>query len=235
MRKNIFKFKRFEVDQSGCAMKINTDGVLLAAMAQSEKPMRILDIGTGTGVLALMLAQRFMHALVEAVEIDQDAAVTAKNNFINSPFKGRITAHHIAIEDFSNLEKFDLIISNPPYFVNDFKNANLKKEVARHASFQFFKNLIVKTALLLNEKGRFWFILPSKQADFVINEGLEVGLYVNQVVSVHSDKSKPEIRKIVCLSKENSLVHQRDFYIYEAQNQYTAAYQALLSDFFLMF
>ncbi|WP_410221106.1 tRNA1(Val) (adenine(37)-N6)-methyltransferase [Pedobacter sp.] len=235
MRKNIFKFKQFEVDQSGCAMKINTDGVLLAALAQSESPERILDIGTGTGVLALMLAQRFMKAQVEAVEIDQDAANTARSNFIHSPFKERMVAHHVAIEDYSSLEKFDLIVSNPPYFVNDFKNANLKKEVARHASFQFFKDLLAKAAFLLNNKGKFWFILPPKQADFVMNEGLKIDLFVDQVVSVHSDKSKPVIRKIVCLNKENNLVHCSDFYIYEAQNKYTPAYQALLSDFFLIF
>ncbi|MCJ0743793.1 methyltransferase [Pedobacter sp. CYS-01] len=216
-------------------MKINTDGVLLAALAQSESPKRILDIGTGTGVLALMLAQRFADAKVEAVEIDQDAAGTASNNFMHSPFKERMTAHCTAIEDYLSPEKFDLIVSNPPYFVNDFKNANFKKEVARHASFQFFKDLVAKTAFLLSEKGKFWFILPPKQADFVINESVEIGLFVNQIVSIHSDQSKPEIRKIVCLGKESSLVHHSDFYIYEVQNQYTTAYQALLSDFFLIF
>ena len=140
--KKIFRFKQFEVDQSNCAMKINTDGVLLGAMVQHENAKRILDVGTGTGVIALMLAQRFPDAQVCAVEIDEQASATARQNFKNSIFSERLTNNNISIEQFNNPEKFDLIVTNPPFFVNDYKNAEPKKEMARHASNTFFEDLI---------------------------------------------------------------------------------------------
>src|ERR1700744_5508650 len=97
---SIFRFKQFSVDQSGCAMKVNTDGVLLGAMADADYPSSILDIGTGTGVIALMLAQRFPEALVDAVEVDQSSAVTAQLNFDNSPFSARLQLFHNDVFDF---------------------------------------------------------------------------------------------------------------------------------------
>ena len=127
MDKSIFKFKKFTVDQSGCAMKINTDGVLLAALAEAKTQVHMLDIGTGTGVIALMLAQRFPAAYIEGIEIDADASITAALNFKNSDFNERLISKNVAIADYQSLKKFDLIISNPPYFVNDLKNTELKK------------------------------------------------------------------------------------------------------------
>jgi tRNA1Val (adenine37-N6)-methyltransferase len=113
---SIFKFKQFEVDQAGCAMKINTDGVLLGASANHPAPKIILDIGTGTGVIALMLAQRFPSANIHAVEIDEQAAETAGKNFQLSVFNDRLTINNIAIEQYSHSGQFDLIVYNPPFF-----------------------------------------------------------------------------------------------------------------------
>src|SRR5437879_3258817 len=113
----MFRFKQFNVDQSGCAMKINTDGVLLGALAEADQPENILDIGTGTGVIALMTAQRFENARIDAVEIDQSAAETARRNFSNSPFAERMNLYSMGFEQFfeSNPDKkYDLIVSNPP-------------------------------------------------------------------------------------------------------------------------
>src|SRR4051812_18750759 len=112
----MFRFKQFSVDQAGCAMKINTDGVLLGAIAEVESPSTILDIGTGTGVIGLMLAQRFGNARVDAVEIDVSAAKTAGNNFANSSFNNRVTVFPVSIRAFFNEhsgKKYDLIVSNP--------------------------------------------------------------------------------------------------------------------------
>lgn len=122
---SIFRFKQFNVDQTGCAMKINTDGVLLAALVDGEGE-NILDIGTGTGVIALMLAQRFKQAKIHALEINSEASATAGKNFKNSVFSNRLTISNIAIEQYSNAEQFDLIVSNPPYFVNDLRNSEEK-------------------------------------------------------------------------------------------------------------
>lgn len=230
---SVFKFKQFEVDQSGCAMKINTDGVLLAVLAESAAPNHILDIGTGTGVIALMLAQRFEDAEVHAVEIDETAAATAQRNFENSPFKGRLQAHAVAIEQYNSAIQFDLIVSNPPYFVNDLKNAAEKKGLARHTDEVFFDQLIAKVASLLSEKGSFWFILPVKQAMLLVEKAKAYGLFLTKQIHLHSDEHKPEFRRIVCLSRIEGAVKSEHFYIYASEKVYTQAYQVLLKDFFL--
>lgn len=230
---SIFKFKQFEVDQRNCAMKINTDGVLLAALAESDQPKRILDIGTGTGVLALMMAQRFPSAAIEAVEIDELAAATAGKNFQNSVFNKRLSVNHIAIEQYSTVEKFDLIIANPPFFVNDLKNVEEKKGIARHASNAFFDALMAKADELLSTNGRFWFILPIKQAEYLIEKGRRLNFNVQQRIELHSDHSKSAFRWIVNLSRTEVASKVEHFYIYESEKIYTQAYRDLLKDFFL--
>ncbi|MFN0292287.1 tRNA1(Val) (adenine(37)-N6)-methyltransferase [Pedobacter helvus] len=233
--KKIFRFKQFEVDQSNCAMKINTDGVLLGAMVQHENAKRILDVGTGTGVIALMLAQRFPDAQVCAVEIDEQASATARQNFKNSIFSERLTNNNISIEQFNNPEKFDLIVTNPPFFVNDYKNAEPKKEMARHASNTFFEDLIKKVNVLLADNGCFWFVLPIKQAEFLVAKGEDYGLFLQKVIKLRSDVTKPEFRRIVCLGRNKSALLEEDFIIYQSEKKYTKAYEILLKDFFLAY
>lgn len=232
---NVFRFKQFEVDQSDCAMKINTDGVLLGAMVVHKNPKQILDIGTGTGVIALMLAQRFPKAQIHAVEIDGQASVTAGRNFERSVFSKRLSVHNVAIEQYRNSEKFDLIVTNPPFFVNDYKNAEPKKEMARHASNTFFEDLIKKVDELLNNDGCFWFVLPIKQSEFLVTKGEEYRLFPQIVIKLHSDDSKPEFRRIVCLGRDKSALLEKDFMIYESEKKYTNAYEVLLKDFFLAY
>lgn len=232
-QKHLFKFKQFEVDQTNCAMKINTDGVLLAALTEGDAPQRILDIGTGTGVIALMLAQRFENAQIEAVEIDAETALTAGNNFSNSIFKERLNINHTAIEQFNTAKKFDLIVSNPPYFVNDLKNVEEKKGIARHTNALFFEALMAKVVHLLAEEGSFWFVLPIKQAGFLIDQGKMHGFTVAKQIHLHSDESKSAFRLIVCLSRKAHHLINEQFYIYESEKIYTKGYRELLKDFFL--
>jgi len=230
---SIFKFKKFEVDQSGCAMKINTDGVLLAALVENESCVNILDVGTGTGVIALMLAQRFPSANIHAVEIDEGAATTAARNFQLSIFNDRLKVSHTAIEQFNHPQQFELIVSNPPYFVNDLRNAEFKKGIARHTDDEFFKALIAKVSELLKPDGSFWFILPVKQAASLIAEAELYGLKVAKKIQLHSDQTKPPFRWIVRLNRFGNETENEHFYIYEAEKVYTEAYKALLKDFFL--
>lgn len=231
----VFRFKQFEVDQANCAMKINTDGVLLAVLATSNNPYAILDIGTGTGVIAMMLAQRFVGAQVHAVEIDEGAAITANRNFKNSQFANRLSVDHTAIESFDSQKGFDLIVSNPPYFVNDLKNPDVKKQLARHANQDFFSVLLDKVFQLLSPEGMFWFILPVKQADEMIERGFKLGLFVKEQIFVHSDESKPMIRKVVCLGKNSHAPKHSHFYIYQSDKQYTDNYRRLLKPFFIAY
>ncbi|WP_443939220.1 tRNA1(Val) (adenine(37)-N6)-methyltransferase [Pedobacter sp. MW01-1-1] len=232
---SVFKFKQFEVNQSGCAMRINTDGVLLASMAFQEDPKRILDVGTGTGVIALMLAQRFPSAEVVAVEIDEEASVAAENNFKNSAFAKRLTCFQVAIQDFESEETFDLIVSNPPFFINDLKNEEKRKGIARHAADDFFAHFVQKAASLLTDAGKFWLVLPVKQADLVIELAKKEQLMLCERINLHSDETKPAFRQIIALTKENVSLREDDFFIYESQKQHTAQYKALLKDFFVAY
>jgi tRNA1Val (adenine37-N6)-methyltransferase len=232
---SVFRFKQFTVDQTGCAMRINTDGVLIGAIARHEQPLRLLDIGTGTGVIALMLAQRYPEANVDAVEIDASAAEAAFTNFSNSPFDVRLNLFPGDIVNFDSFSKYDLIVSNPPYFVNDLKNPEHRKSVARHAGEDFFSGMIRKVASLLDDNGVFWVILPLKQAQELVVNAVLYRLFPSRIIHVYSDEGKPEFRQIVCFSFADSGVRNENFYIYKAPGIYTAAYVNLLKDFFLAF
>src|SRR5690606_30727897 len=142
---SVFHFKQFAVNQSGCAMKINTDGVLLAAMATADFPTRILDVGTGTGVISLMLAQRFPSATIDAIEIDVKAADTARGNFEESPFSDRLTSYAMALDKFEPKAGYDLIVSNPPFFLNSLRNNDSRKGMARHTDMGFFDQLLARS------------------------------------------------------------------------------------------
>src|SRR6185437_14687455 len=159
----VFQFKQFSVDQSGCAMKINTDGVLLGAFAGADDPVKILDIGTGTGVIALMLAQKFIDAKIDAVEIDENAAQTAAVNFKNSPFADRMTLYPSSFARFFDQfpkRKYDLIVSNPPFYINSLKSPGAKKTLAKHSDNDFFARLIKDVSSHLSPAGYCWLILP---------------------------------------------------------------------------
>jgi len=231
----VFKFKQFEVDQSDCAMKINTDGVLLGAIAAHAAPSRILDIGTGTGVIAMMLAQRYVGAFVEAVEIDKPAAIRAATNFNQSAFAGRLMVNLADIAAFKSEDRFELIVSNPPYFVNDLKNPEARKGIARHTHEDFFAALLYKVARLLHEDGVFWVILPVKQAEQLVVNAVLSRLFPVKIIHVFSDIYKTEFRQIVCFSFSHQAPEHENFYIYEAEGVYTPAYIKLLKDYFLAF
>jgi tRNA1Val (adenine37-N6)-methyltransferase len=231
----VFRFKQFEVRQEGSAMRINTDGVLIAAIATQKEPAHILDIGTGTGVIALMLAQRYPEAFVDAVEVDLSAAETARYNFENSPFELRMNLFPADILHFDSIFKYDLVVSNPPYFVNDLKNTEPSKSIARHADEDFFEQMVRKVSTILSEDGVFWVILPVKQARDFISKAMLYNLFPCRIIHVFSDEDKPEFRQIICLSFADVNVKQENFYIYASKSIYTEAYLDLIRDFFLAF
>ncbi|WP_432714288.1 tRNA1(Val) (adenine(37)-N6)-methyltransferase [Pedobacter sp.] len=232
---SIFKFKQFEVDQTDCAMKINTDGVLLGAVAGHPAPQRILDIGTGTGVIAMMLAQRYLEAFVDAVEIDRPAAIRAATNFKQSLFADRLMVNWVDIASFKTDARFELIVSNPPYFVNDLKNPEARKGIARHTDEDFFNILLLKVAQLLADDGVFWVILPVKQAGQLIVNAVLQRLFPSKIIHVYSDAGKTEFRQIVCFSFQSVSIIHENFYIYQTEGLYTNAYATLLKDYFLAF
>jgi tRNA1Val (adenine37-N6)-methyltransferase len=234
----IFRFKQFSVDQSGCAMKINTDGVLLGALAEADQPKTILDIGTGTGVIALMLAQRFTESHIDAVEIDPIAAKTAEGNFKNSPFAERLAAHPIGFEEFFDQhpdKKYDLIVSNPPFFINSLKSPEAKKGLAKHTDEDFFKKLIHTVPVHLSLEGRCWLIIPVTIADFVFYLAAENNLCLQKRVNIKSfDDSAPH-RVIACFGFEKVSTEISKLVIYKSKSNYSEEYIKLLQPYFIVF
>lgn len=235
---DVFKFKRFDVDQSGCAMKINTDGVLLGALAHADNPQKILDIGTGTGVIALMLAQRFPNAKVDAVEIDQSAAATAGRNFQNSLFADRLTIYISGFADFFEKrpgKKYDLIVSNPPFYINSLKSPEAKRELAKHADRDLFKSLILYVSKHLTDKGVIHFILPLNTVALVKEMASKNGLFLKKTISILSYRDSEPHREIVVLSLNASKAIDDKFVIYESPKIYSKQYRETLKDFFTIF
>lgn len=235
---SIFKFKQFDVDQTGCAMKVNTDGVLLGALAYVHNPQSIVDIGTGTGVIALMLAQRFETAKIDAVEIDQDAAKIAGENFNNSKFNSRLSAHLNSFEDFFEGHKgfkFDLIVSNPPFFLDSLISANDKKSLARHTGIAFFERMLKCTANYLTDPGTCQLILPLDTAALIKKLLPTYQLYLQKIVSIKSFIHSDPHREIITFGKEQKDLLQEELFIYDEPKVYAKQYQYLLKDFLTIF
>ncbi len=225
-------------------MKINTDGVLLGAIAgsrgttQSGATTNMLDIGTGTGVIALMLAQRFPEAQIDGVEIDKLAATTAAVNFQASPFASKLRAIPLDIEHYFMVypdKRFDLIVSNPPFFIDDLKSTEKNKEVARHTSLQFFENLCISVAQFLSKNGQFWLILPLKTAEIVKNIAKLHNLHLQEIVQIKSFSDSEPHRQILRFGLQNQELMESEIVIYQSEKVYTTQYQLLLQNFLTIF
>lgn len=234
----MFRFKQFSVDQSGCAMKINTDGVLLGAMATHSHPNRILDIGTGTGVIALMLAQNFIDAQIDAVEIDPLAAATAGRNFENSAFRKKLHVHPVSIDEYLDQhpdEKFDLIVSNPPFYINSLQSPKEKKKQAKHTDVNFFEGLIQGIALHLTPEGLCWLILPVETAAEVKLLAKQSGMALTRQINIKSFEDSAPHRELVCFGFSGEETEASEFVIYQSAGVYTDAYKQLLKPYFIAF
>jgi tRNA1Val (adenine37-N6)-methyltransferase len=238
MAGSIFKFKQFDVDQNGCAMKVNTDGVLLGALATANNPQSIVDIGTGTGVIALMLAQRFAVARIDGVDIDESAAEAADRNFASSQFQYRMYAHFDTFEGFfesHNWKKHDLIVSNPPFFLDSLASADEQKRLARHTDGSFFKKLLRCAEQYLTDAGTCQLILPLPTAAVVKGLLPKYQLYLQKVISVKSFADSEPHREILAFSKEQKGIGEEEFVIYDAPKVYSLKYQVALADFLTIF
>ena len=164
MGSNGFTFKQFEINHEGCAMKVGTDGVLLGAWCSSQSARRIADVGTGTGLISLMCAQRNATAKIDAIEIDSSAAKCARENVARSVWNDRIEVIESAIQQFSTEERYDLIVSNPPYFSETLQSPDPSRATARHNCSLPHRDLIDAAKRLLTPEGRLSIILPTDEA-----------------------------------------------------------------------
>ena len=235
MATDIFKFKRFDVDQSGCAMKVNTDGVLLGALTEANDPQNILDIGTGTGVISLMLAQRFAKAQINAIEIDEQAAETAARNFEGSAFADRLNAVHGDFATTTPSVNYDLIVSNPPFFLDSLTSANEKKNLARHTDELFFDRLIKFAAEYLTDNGSFQLVVPLATAALIKSMLGTYQLYIQQVIFIRSFAESEPHREIITFGKGQMSVVEKSFVIYDTPKVYSNEYKEALQIFLTIF
>ena len=241
----VFRFKKFEVVNERSAMKVNTDGVLLgAAMTISPSDRTMLDVGTGTGTIALMAAQRLSSVIlnevknprIDAIDIDEASATEASANFINSPWNSILKAHHLPLEEFAASAEtvYDLIFSNPPYFEDSLTAPDERKSTARHTSdglsyrdiFEFAKDR-------LSENGRVSLVLPADQEAALTRYARMCGLYLFRILRVRTVPRKAPSRIIAEFSRTRCAELSEELLTIQDEGKYTQEYLSLTRDFYL--
>lgn len=233
-----FAFKQFNIRQDQCAMKVGTDAVLLGAWVIPNGSKSILDIGTGTGIIALMIAQK-SSALIEAIDIDDNAAKQAKQNVSDSKFANKIHVSKISLQDYVKVagKKFNLIVSNPPYFEQSLKSSDEQRSHARHADVLPFEELLDGVLKLLDEKGKFCLILPTLEAIKFRDLAEKRGLYLSKLLRVKSRADKDTDKRHLMQFEftpsefsETTLVIEQ-----EERHQYTPEYKEFTKDYYVNF
>jgi len=241
---NPFQFKQFTIKQDQCAMKIGTDSVLLGAWTPlKDNPFSVLDIGAGTGILSLMLAQRSNAQVIDGLEIDENAYEQCVDNFENSPWSDRLFCYHADLQEFTEEieDKYDLIISNPPFYAEDYKTENQQRDMARFQDAMPFEHLVVCVAHLLEENGWFSVIIPFSEEDRLINLAKKVGLFPNKILHVKGNPNADIKRSLISFSfhktctkqSRNNDIKKEELIIETQRHQYTEDYINLTKDFYL--
>lgn len=226
----VFQFKHFQIQQQHAALKVGTDAMILGASCQWDDPQRLLDIGTGTGVLALMCAQRFPFKTITGIEISEEAVRDAQINAQNNPFDSPVSIVHQAIQDFEPGTLFDAIISNPPFFENSLPNADEHKSLARHTASLPFPELIQHINRLLSADGSAWIIVPDAAESPLETLASLNGLFLTQKIQVEGKPGK-HVRTICCFSRNNTPVKISRFTIRTHSGAYSDEYKVLTKEF----
>ena len=238
MPNDFFEFKKFRIKQDKCAMRVSTDAVLLGAWVSTQGCKTILDIGTGSGVIALMLAQK-SDANITAIDIDAAAAEQAAENAANSPYSSRIDVKHCAFQDFArnSTQKFSLVVSNPPFFIDSLKNSTGSRSIARHADTLSFADLITGVKKVLHERGKFCLILPKNEAQTFREKAEAVGLYMSKLLRIRTTQEKSsEKRQLMQFEFKESEFSESTLIIEaDSRHNYTNEYKELTRDFYIHF
>jgi len=214
-------------------MKVGVDGVLLGAWADCRNIQRALDVGTGSGLIALMLAQR-SNACIHAIDRDENACKQAEINFNNSPFHSRLSIESVAFQDFSSPVRYDLIVSNPPYFAHSLKSPEMNRSLARHQEYLPFEVLIKKSASLINPQGKAAFILPFDRWEKLHALAVENELHLCRKTLVSSLQNHPPKRILLEYSHINPIATEENhFYIGKSKQTYSDEYRTLTEEFYL--
>ncbi|WP_260625623.1 tRNA1(Val) (adenine(37)-N6)-methyltransferase [Hymenobacter sediminicola] len=239
MANSYFQFKQFRIEQGECAMKVSTDACVLGAAADIEEAQRILDIGTGTGLLALMAAKRNTSARIEAVELELAAAAQAAANFAASPWAARLTLHAQPLARFAATcpAPFDHILCNPPFFRHSLRSPNAQRTTARHTADDTlsFPELARFASDFLTPVGRLTVLLPPPEMRHFEEAAAQAGLWpLTRLVLQHRAGSKP-LRHITAFSWQKQPAQQHDLLVKDDVEEYSAAFRTLLQDFYLAF
>jgi tRNA1Val (adenine37-N6)-methyltransferase len=231
-----FYFKQFSVKQDRCAMKIGTDAVLLGAWTNLDRcPKSILDIGAGTGILALMMAQRSNAEVIDAVEVDAEAYEQCVDNFEGSDWGDRLFCYHASLKEFADEidDKYDLIISNPPFYREQFKTTSKARNKARFEDALPFDKLLSAASKLLNETGQLNVIIPfSEQATFV-SLAKNHRLFPSRILHLKGRDTSPIKRSLICFIFQEESIDSRELTLEISRHQYTREYQNITKDFYL--
>ncbi|WP_425421622.1 tRNA1(Val) (adenine(37)-N6)-methyltransferase [Phaeodactylibacter xiamenensis] len=234
-----FQFKQFAVQQDRCAMKVGTDGIMLGAWAQVDAATQALDIGTGTGVIALMLAQRAPEATIHAIDIDDVACEQAGENFASSPWEKRLSVIQEAIQDYARTTRttYDLIVSNPPFFSGGTFGMKEERAIARQTVRMPHGDLLIAVRQLLAKNGRFCLVLPYLEGLRFQERAEEYHLFCTKVTEVRPKPDAAVNRLLMQFEQEDRPTETDQLAIRatEAEDSYTAAYRALLQEFLLKF
>lgn len=234
-----FQFKEFNIEQDQCAMKIGTDGVLLGAWVNPEiEPFNILDIGTGTGLISLMLAQRFPNTQIEALEIDESAFEQAVTNFENSPWGDRLFCYHASFQEYFQEiddEKYDLIISNPPFFNTGQKSPNEQRNKARFEDSLPFEHLLYGASKLLDDNGTAAIIIPFDQEIKILKIAKKMHLKPFRITHVKGNKTAETKRSLIefkfTTTEKQPIVNE--LILEKERHIYTDEYLNLVKNFYL--
>ena len=234
MSETSFHFKQFTVHQDKCGMKVGTDAVLLGSWVKVENENSILDIGSGTGVISLMLAQKcFVN--IDSIDIDENAFQQSRENFLISPWFDRLNCTHISIQEFSlnYPNKYDLIVTNPPYFHHASKPSEESRLNARHGDLLTFDELLDGVKKLLSPEGRFCVILPCKEGIEFLDKAQRKGLFCNHLIRIKTKADKNEKRLIMEFRFHFGKIEEDEIIIQEEDGSYTQEYIDLTHDYYI--
>jgi tRNA1Val (adenine37-N6)-methyltransferase len=232
-----FYFKHFKVEDGRSTMKVGTDAVLLGVVADVENAGKILEIGTGCGVIALILAQR-CPAQIDAIEIDAESAVQARENIANSPWEDRINVIHSSLQDFihQTAKKYDLVICNPPYFSRSLKSPDIKRNISRHDDTLSFEQLIKGSLELMLPGASLWVILPMNTEREFMEKAIKTGLYIHSRVRINHKQGEKYQRIILQLRKlKAGFVVEKELSMKNEDDSFTPEYIDLKKEFYLDF
>lgn len=236
MKSKPFQFKQFLVHQDKTAMKVGTDGVLLGAWAELKNEVTsVLDIGSGTGLIALMIAQRSNAKTIDAIELDENAYVQSVENFERSQWADRLFCYHTSLQNFAEEidEKYDFIVSNPPFYTSTYKELPVNRAMARHTETLSYNDLLKNTSLLLHKKGSCAFIVPFVEEENFVKTAQQYQLYPYRITRVKGSVKSAIKRSMLQFSFQKKECKVNTLTIEKERHSYTSEYKNLAKDFYL--